>query len=130
LRGVAALEEPKEPKERVEPEDEEPEDEEPEDEDDPVTSDAVGLADLVFDADVLVVVGAFFVTLEATGVDLGADAMALRCATVTVPPVGVLVVFGFEAVPVVGRYRPPPTYIVAISMLLDRDGQCTDGPRR
>jgi hypothetical protein len=118
LRGAAALEEP-------------------------VTSDAVELAGLVF-VDVVpsddpamldsvlvvgfaVVVGAFFVTLEATGVDLGADAMALRCATVTVPPVGVLV---FEAVPEVGRYRPPPTYIVAISMLLDRDGQCTHGPRR
>jgi hypothetical protein len=45
-----------------------------------------------------------------------------------------VVVAGFFSaglvVPVVGRYRPPPTYIVAISMLLDRDGQCTHGPRR
>jgi hypothetical protein len=66
----------------------------------------------------------FFATVVVAGLVL--EAMALRCATVTVPPVGVLVVFGFEAVPVVGRYRPPPTYIVAIALLLNRDCQCAD----
>ena len=50
--------------------------------------------------DSVLVVG-FFATVVAAG--LVVEAMALRCATVTVPPVGVLVVFGFEAVPVVGR---------------------------
>jgi len=89
--------------------------------DDVVPSDDPAIVDSVL------VVG-FFAAVVAAGFVV--EAMALRCATVTVPPVGVLVVFGFEAVPVVGRYRPPPTYIVAISMLLDRDGQCTHGPRR
>jgi hypothetical protein len=123
LRGVAALEEPKEPKERVEPEDEEPED-------DVVPSDDPAIVErvLVVGFFAAVVVAGFFAAVVAAGFVV--EAMALRCATVTVPPVGVLVVFGFEAGPVVGRYRPPPTYIVAISMLLDRDGQCTHGPRR
>jgi hypothetical protein len=138
LRGAAELEEPKDPKEREEPEDEEPED-------DPamlervlvvgffvdvVPSDDPAMVErvLVVGFFAAVVVAGFFAAVVAAGFVV--EAMALRCATVTVPPVGVLVVFGFEAVPVVGRYRPPPTYIVAISMLLDRDGQCTHGPRR
>ena len=50
--------------------------------------------------DSVLVVG-FFVDVVVAGFFV--EAMALRCATVTVPPVGVLVVFGFEAVPVVGR---------------------------
>jgi hypothetical protein len=74
--------------------------------------------------DSVLVVG-FFAAVVVAGFVV--EAMASRCATVTVPPVGVLV---FEAVPVVGRYRPPPTYIVAIALLLNRDCQCADRPRR
>jgi hypothetical protein len=105
--------------------------EELEGEDDPDTRDAVGLlagldvvpSDDPAMLDSVLVVG-FFATVVVAGFFV--EAMALRCATVTVPPVGVLVVFGFEAVPVVGRYRPPPTYIVAIALLLNCDCQCAD----
>jgi hypothetical protein len=60
--------------------------------------------------------GAATVGRAATGVRAALDAPYEAAADA----------FGFEAVPVVGRYIPPPTYIVAIALLLNRDCQCAD----